>query len=63
MSCLTAFAPTLTPYCPYGHYTMGYLYLNFFLGSELYLLTLKNDMWGKEIMEAHLKVFASARLQ
>ena len=33
------FPPCPLPY-PYGHNTMEYLYLNLFLGSELYLLTL-----------------------
>ena len=31
--------PLLHTHCTYVHYTMGRLYLNLFLGSELYLLT------------------------
>ena len=49
----TAFAPPPPPpphthkYCPFGHNTMGYLYYNPFLGSALYLLTLRKRQVGQ----------------
>ena len=50
---------THTGYCPYGHYTMGCLYLNLFLGSELFTCSHRtNDKWDKGTMETHPKVFA-----
>ena len=43
-------------HCPYGHNTMGYLYLNlltFFLGRNFTCSHYTNDKWDKGIMETH----------
>ena len=34
-------------HCPFGHNTMGYLYYNRFLGSALYLTTLRKQQVGQ----------------
>ena len=39
--------PYPRPHCPYSHSTIGYLYLNPFLGSGLYLLTLHKRHVGQ----------------
>ena len=41
----------------YGHYIMGYFYLNLFLGSELYLLTLNKRYVGQGYSGSSSKSF------
>ena len=39
--------PHTHTHCPFGHNTMGYLYYNLFLGSALYLPTLRKRQVGQ----------------
>ena len=50
-------SPAPHPHCPYGRNTMGYIYLNLFLGSELYLHTLHKRQVGQGYHASTFKSF------
>ena len=49
------------PSCPYGHNTMEYCYLTFFLGRDFTCSYCINDKLGKGIVVAHQKILRQCK--